>query len=96
VDELEHLWPDPDRREAALGRVAVRVGVGELRRQELDRKDRDVLQAISVGLSSIEAADVLGLPHGTVQDRLKACRRVLRAKNTTHAVALAIRQGFIR
>lgn len=96
MDELEALWPDPARREDALERVTVRVGVGDLRRQELDRKDRDVLQAVSVGLTSIEAAEVLGVPHETVKDRLKACRRVLRAKTTTHACCEALRQGLIR
>lgn len=93
---LESLWPDPDRRDDALARIGARVGVGDLRRQKLARHDRDVLQAISVGLTSIEAADVLGLEHETVKSQLKACRRILRAKTTTHACCEALRQGLIR
>jgi len=41
------------------------------------------------------AAEVLGVSAYTVQRQLKAARRKLAAKNTTHAVALAMRQHML-
>lgn len=41
------------------------------------------------------AAKSLGLSSHTVRDQLKAARRKLGARNTTHAVAISIRNGLI-
>jgi len=46
------------------------------------------------GYSTI-AARAIGLTPHTLSDQLKMARRKLGAKNTTHAVAIAIRQGLI-
>jgi len=54
-----------------------------------------VLQAVSFGLDRNGVAAVYNLSPFTVTEQLKAARRALRAKNTTHAVAEALRQGLI-
>lgn len=54
------------------------------------------LTAISHGLQSAEAAFVLGYTPRGMEEKLRNVRRKLRAKNTAHAVALALRAGFIR
>jgi DNA-binding CsgD family transcriptional regulator len=51
--------------------------------------------AASFGLSEDEIGVVLGRPSETVKSQLMSARRVLAAKNTTHLVALALRQGLI-
>ena len=53
------------------------------------------LNAVSRGLTAGMAAEVLGISPYTVQRQLKAARRKLAAKNTTHAVAIAMRQQMI-
>jgi DNA-binding CsgD family transcriptional regulator len=99
VDEIERLWPDPDRRDAALDRLRSRVVHDRARpneRIELNRRELGVLQALASGLSPAEAGVALGISHGTVKGYLKSARRMLGAKNTTQAVALAMRRGLIR
>ena len=53
------------------------------------------LRAASVGLDAHESGVVLGIGHETVKSHLANARRKLRAKNTCHAVALAIRASLI-
>lgn len=54
-----------------------------------------VVRFASYGLNNIETADVTGLAYGTVQSQIKRAMRKLRAKNRTHLVALALREGLI-
>lgn len=54
------------------------------------------LQAASHGLTARLSADLFDIAYDTVRDQLKAARFALRAKNTTHAVAIALRQGLIQ
>jgi DNA-binding CsgD family transcriptional regulator len=98
VDE----WADPDRRDAALERVRAQVKHGPW----LGPKTRDyrslqpselrALEAMSHGLSMLEASEVTGFNYETLRASLKNVRRVLGAKNTTHACCEALRQGLIR
>lgn len=90
--ELEHLWPDPDRRDDALERLAARVEVG---RATLTECERRCLIAASAGLDRRETALIYSVTPETIDKQLLMARRRLRAKNTTHAVAQAIRQGLI-
>ena len=53
------------------------------------------LRAASVGLGMKESGIVLGIGEETVKSHLTRARLKLRAKNTCHAVALAIRAGLI-
>lgn len=91
MNTLEHLWPDPDRRDGALMRVAARCG----RSETLTPAERRCLTAAAAGLRRNETATALGLSPHTVDRQLTTARRRLRAKNTTHAVAEALRQGMI-
>jgi DNA-binding CsgD family transcriptional regulator len=93
MDALYDLWPDEDRRDDALIRVGVAVYGGE--RTGVTPAEVRVLQAVSVGLGYDGAADVLGVGVETVKTHLLHARRKLQAKNTTHAVAEALRQHLI-
>ena len=55
-----------------------------------------ILNAISHGLQEEEAAVVLGIPEASVTEHLKEARRVLKAKNSPHLIARALRYGLIR
>lgn len=53
------------------------------------------LSALSHGLTVGETSTVLGVPIKTLKPRIRHARQLLRAKNSTHAVAVAIRRGLI-
>jgi DNA-binding CsgD family transcriptional regulator len=61
----------------------------------LSPAEKRCLTAAAAGLRRRESGVVLGLSPHTVDRQLTTARRRLRAKNTTHAVASAIRQGLI-
>jgi len=92
--ELEELWPDLDRRAAALERLARDVS-GPERDCNLRPSELRVLEALSHGLGRSGAVEVTGYTLETVKDLLKRSKRVLGAKDTTHAVAEALRRGLI-
>ena len=54
-----------------------------------------VLAFLSHGLTVPMIADTLEIKADTVREHARIARYRLGAKNTTHAVALAIRQGLI-
>jgi DNA-binding CsgD family transcriptional regulator len=107
VDELDQNWPDLDRQEVALGRVARRMAgldpfperSGSQERRVAERAltpgERHCLQGVAAGLRYHEVADVLGLSSETVRTNLERARRILGAKTMAHAVALALREGQI-
>lgn len=55
----------------------------------------EALTAVSNGLTSRMAGELLIKEEETIRSQLKAARMKLRAKNTTHACCMAIRQGLI-
>jgi DNA-binding CsgD family transcriptional regulator len=61
------------------------VSPGELR----------ALQGYAVGLSAAEIAAVHGVSERTITTQTERARRKLRAKNTTHAVVLALLSGLL-
>jgi DNA-binding CsgD family transcriptional regulator len=65
-------------------------------RTKLNAKDVETLQLLADGYSALRAAIALGVGESSVRSRLKHARRILRAYNTTHAVAIAIRSGLIK
>jgi DNA-binding CsgD family transcriptional regulator len=95
VDELERAWPDPDRRDEALGRLAGRIATQQ-ERGDLTPTEARVLEARSRGLGNIGAAALLGLSVPAVEAHVKLARRILRAKDTPHACCEALRRGLIR
>ena len=60
-----------------------------------DEKDLNVLRGLSVGMSQIEIAEQLNLSKDTIRGRVIHARRQLGARTTSHAVAIALRRGFI-
>jgi DNA-binding NarL/FixJ family response regulator len=64
-------------------------------RAGLSDKDLQVLRCFAHGLNNDMTADALERSPETVKAQTAAIRRCLGAKTTTHAVALAIRQGLI-
>ena len=108
MESLRDAWPDPDRRDGALIRLAQRVlgGVGTVNRHnhyhrprservQLNKGEWYALVCASHGMSRAESAEILGVCAETIANRRERAQRILRAKNTTHAVAIAIRCGLI-
>lgn len=63
--------------------------------QPLTDAELRVLRCYSVGMTLHMVADVLGVSSETVKTQKGSAVFALRAKNTTHAVCLAIRGGLI-
>lgn len=61
----------------------------------LTAKQRQCLVLAARGMKAREAAAVLGLSDETVRDHLEMVRFKARARNTAHAVALALAWGDI-
>jgi DNA-binding CsgD family transcriptional regulator len=61
----------------------------------LTKRERVVLMMLSHGMTAQMVAEALGVSYHVVQQHSKAARYVLRAKNTTHACCIAIREGLI-
>ncbi|WVH05499.1 hypothetical protein KKJFFJLC_00015 [Vibrio phage vB_VpaS_PGB] len=55
-----------------------------------------VLRLYANGLTSIEIAAELTISVRTVEEHLRGCRKELGAKNSVHAVAMAIQKGIIQ
>lgn len=66
------------------------------RRAELSPAELAVITAASHGLTAGMAADVLGKQVETIKQQLKHSRLKVGAKNTAHAVAIALRTGLIK
>lgn len=90
---IEELWPDPDRRHDALLRLAEAVYRDPL---PLTEAETLALTTAARGLRWRESAELLGVAPDTVRWALVRARQKLRAKNTTHAVAEALRRGLIQ
>ncbi len=88
-------WSDPDRRDDALMRCLLRVVVQPEPRDTLTERELRALECMSRGLERTGTAAVLGVSTDRVAGMLTVARRVLRAKNTTHACCEALRQGLI-
>lgn len=59
------------------------------------KNEKEVLYLASCGIERKESACYLGLSPHTVEKHLSNARIVLEAKTTTHAVAIAFREGLI-
>ena len=103
---LEELMPDPERRDVALGGLAIvvehadEIYPGHAPPQpHKPRGNRqrylDVLQEMSYGHDRTAAARRLGISAQTVMSHTKKARQALKAKSTLHAVAEALRRGLI-
>jgi len=63
---------------------------------DITANDLEVLQLLSRGLTASEAGRVLFLSTDAVKSRTKLVRAKLGARNTAHAVAIALREGMIQ
>lgn len=90
VTSLDAEWPDPDRRENALERLLLRVAECELSPAEVG-----CLQGIASGLTERETAEAFGWNKDSVHKMLERARRLLGAKTSAQAVAIALRAGLI-
>jgi DNA-binding CsgD family transcriptional regulator len=63
--------------------------------ESLSRREREVLLLLSHGCTVAQAADALGIGYESARSHKDGARFKLRAKNTTQAVATAIRRGLI-
>lgn len=61
----------------------------------LTDRDHRILDMLSQGYTTPEIAKELYVSHRTVEARLLMLRRVFECKNTTHLVAVMIREGWI-
>jgi DNA-binding CsgD family transcriptional regulator len=64
-------------------------------RSDLTRRERDVLEAASRGLSMKLTGQVLGIAEGTVKTHRQRVLTKLRTPSIASAVAVALREGFI-
>lgn len=89
--------PPPLRTEQTDALLDDMQRMGSDRRHTFDLTGREVqhLKLASKGLTEDLMAKVIGLSPDTVKHRSKAIRRKLGAKSTTHAVAIALREGII-
>jgi DNA-binding CsgD family transcriptional regulator len=100
IMRLVRSQPIPERLIAALRRAPL-VPEEELvqkrpkARDRLADAERAALTCASHGLDAAMTAEVLGKSVHTIKDQLRTARYILRAKNTAHAVALALRAGLI-
>lgn len=62
----------------------------------LSRREREILELVSKGMSTDEVAENLGLSAHTVRTHVKNAMRKLEATTRAHAVAIALRELSIR
>lgn len=62
----------------------------------LSRREREILELVSRGMSTDEVAEELGLSAHTVRTHVKNAMRKLDASTRAHAVAIALRELSIR
>lgn len=61
----------------------------------LTPKQKRILEEVAKGLQTKQIAELLGVDYYTVREHLVRARTNLGAKNTTHAVVIAIRLGLV-
>lgn len=87
---LRNLAAAPIIPESAIDGYVASNGSSDLTEPELH-----ALLLMSHGLEEQMAADMLGKSLYTVKYQLKSARYKLKAKNTRHAIAIALRMGLI-
>ena len=61
----------------------------------LTRRETQILNYVAEGNSNKQIADILGISEQTIKSHVSAILRKLNANDRAHAVALAIRNGWI-
>ena len=65
-------------------------------KKKLKPRNRQVLELVSHGLKREDIAQEMGIPIGTVDNRLKVARKAFGAETNAQAVAIAIREKEIK
>jgi DNA-binding CsgD family transcriptional regulator len=73
--------------------IAGRRMLGEVTR--LSPREQEVLEATAHGLNADKVAAKIGLSERVVRGHLQTCRHKLNARNSTHAVARAVKLGLV-
>jgi DNA-binding CsgD family transcriptional regulator len=63
---------------------------------KLGPREAQLLQLIADGQTAKTAAGIMDLSQHTVNSYIKTIHRKLEANTTTHAVAIAIKNGYIK
>jgi len=61
----------------------------------LTRRETQILNYVSEGNTNKQIADILGISEQTIKSHVSAILRKINANDRAHAVALAIRNGWI-
>ena len=64
--------------------------------EDISDRELEVLELMSRGCNAKEAGRVLFVEESTIVSSMKRTRRKLGARNTAHAVAIALREGMIK
>ncbi|MDA1330577.1 MAG: response regulator transcription factor [Chloroflexi bacterium] len=64
--------------------------------EPLSRREMEVLECVTQGMSNKEIAVALGISHQTVKNHVTAVLRKLRVDDRTQAAVYALRQGWVR
>jgi DNA-binding CsgD family transcriptional regulator len=62
---------------------------------KLTKREKQVLEYCADGFTALEIAEAMDVSFRTANAHISAARARLKAKNKTHAVAIAIRRGYI-
>ena len=82
-------------RDSDIGRVDA-LCANDPAKKPLTARQLNVLLGAAEGKTSKEMADQLGIAEKTVESTRSRAMRCLGARNFAHAIALAMRAGFIR
>jgi|GEM_PF-332613 len=99
--ERLQLSPDNRRNLALVASFAVyralriRQTLQKSRSMTLTGRERDVLQLAAEGWKEWQIAELLGVTDHAVDKHMRSCREKLTSRNTSHAVAIALRMGLI-
>jgi two-component system response regulator DegU len=69
---------------------------GTAARSALTRREREVLEQVALGMSNRQIGQALSIAEQTVKNHLSSAMRKLSLHHRTHAVVVALGQGWIR
>ncbi len=98
--DLDSDWPDRLLHDLARAPVVDEAAAdfandyAMATKTDLSDRELQVLKCASVGLEYEHIGELLFISLATVKHHLKSARYRLKAKNTTHACCLALRQGL--
>jgi len=95
-DVVAHaILDDMSRMKEDFGGVSYTTGQSIRRSLELTNAEREILRLLADGLTIGEVAECRDRSRETIKTQLDNARGRLMARNVTHAVALAIRNGML-